>query len=179
MSIVFQKEIPDLIFNNIKKYFSITKNKHGQHQIVFWEYSLKDILINTKMLDESECFISNDFKFKISGEPILVNNDMLAYTIKINIQNSADIEFIFKPYDIEIIVKDFIYWKSFYLYSKKQLHDNGTIYYDVEHDIIPYIIYGQYIYDMEGGSDYSLMELYQKGERNFKNLLLVNAMQNI
>lgn len=179
MSILFQHEIPDLIFNNIKKYFSVTKTKDGRNQISFWDISLKDILIRTKVLDESECFISNDFKFKVSGDPIIVNNEMLAYTIKINVQNSVDIEFIFKPHDVEILVKDFVYWKSCYFHSHKHLHDNGTIYYDVDPAIIPYMIYGQYIYDMEGGSEFSLMQLYQKGEQHFKNLLLVNAMQNI
>lgn len=179
MSILFQNEMPDLIFNNIKRYFSVTKTKNGRNQISFWDVSLKDILIKTKLLDESECFISNDFRFKVSGDPIFVNNEMLAYTIKINVQNSADIEFIFKPYDVEVLVKDFTYWKSCYFHSHQQLHDNGTIYYDVSSAIIPYMLYGQYIYNLACSSEFRLMQYYQNGEQNFKNLLLLKDMENI
>lgn len=179
MSILFHSAIPDLILNNIKRYFSVTKTKSGRDQISFWNVSLKDILIKTKLLDESECFISDDIRFKVYGTPICVNNEMLAYTITINVQNSVDIEFIFKPYDVEILVKDFTYWKACYFHSHQHLHDNGIIYYDVSSAIIPYMIYGQCIYDLECGSEFRLMQYYQKGEQNFKNLLLLKDMANI
>lgn len=179
MKIYLTKDIPYSIIYQINKLFShVVLEARGDH-VKAEDTSLKDFLISSNLLDEQECILSFDFKFTTAVNKIVVNGTVLAVIVKFTVYNSIDIDFIFKPNDIEIVFKDGLYWKSFYFYSKRNLQDNGIIYEGIDPDIIPYMFYGKYITEMEGAVDDSLIELYRKGERNFKNLLVLNDMVNI
>lgn len=179
MSITSNPVIPERIVDQIAKIFTVSTNHRGQLTFKTSDKTLAQILVNAKILDESECIQIKNFKFITAAKPIVVNNIMLAYTVSLNVRNSIDIDFIFKPDNVEILFKDSLYWKSFYFYSKRQLQDDGNIYDNISPDIIPYMLYGKYITEMEGSVDNNLMELYEKGEQNFKNLLILHDMVRI
>ena len=179
MSIILRKEISSKILDKIKKIFTVLTNYRGDIKLIINNKTLKQILVDSQLLDESECVITEYFKFIASGEETIVNGEVVAYTVSLNVRDSIDIDFIFKTDDLEIIFKDALYWKSFYFNSKRYLQDNGNIYEDIDPSIIPYMIYGKYITEMEYSVDNSLIELYRKGERNFRKLLVLNDMVKI
>ena len=179
MAIILNKSIPYSIIERMKKIFTVTFNDRGDLKLLINNKTLKQILVDSQLLDDSECIITEQFRFVASGKETTVNGQVLAYTVSLNVRDSIDIDFIFKPDDLEILFKDSLYWKSFYFYSRRNIQDNGNIYENIAPSIIPYMIYGKYITEMEGAVDNSLIELYRKGERNFKNLLVLNDMVNI
>lgn len=179
MKIYLTKDVPYSITNQINKLFPNMVLDAKANHVKIEGTSLKEFLISSKLLDEQECILSYDFKFTTAVNKIVVNNTVLAVIVKFTVWNSIDIDFIFKPNEIEIVFKDCLYWKSFYFHSKKNLQDNGVIYEDINADIIPYMLYGKYITEMDWAVDDNLIELYRKGERNFKNLLVLSDMVNI
>lgn len=179
MSIILRKEISGKILDKIKKIFTVLTNNRVDNRLLIKNKTLKQILVDSHLLDNSECIIDECFQFIASGQDTIVNGEVLAYTVSLNVRNSIDIDFIFKPNDLEIIFKDALYWKSFYFYSRRTLQDDGRIYEDIDRSIIPYMIYGKYITEIDDSVCDSLIELYRKGERNFKNLLILNDMVKI
>ena len=111
MKIYLTKDVPYSITNQINKLFpDMVLEAKGNH-VKIEGTSLKEFLISSQLLDEQECILSYDFKFTTSVNKIVVNNTVLAVIVKFTVWNSIDIDFIFKPNEIEIVFKDCLYWK--------------------------------------------------------------------
>lgn len=180
MKIHLTKNIPDGIINQISRFFFIAGFNSPSICIKHDQSNLSNILITANILNESECLFKDPISFSTSINTVTVADNILAVILKFDVKDSIDIDFIFKPDSTEIIFKDSLYWRSFYFWNKRELHDSGQIYHDISPAIISYMIHGQYVHEsMEGAVEETLMELYQKGEPHFKNLLVLKDMIKI
>lgn len=180
MIIQLTKSIPNEICIQISKFFNIGLYNGNYLAIKKNGTTLKDLLVRAKIIDQSQCLFDETIRYSPTLSTICVADKVLAVILKIDVQDSMDIEFIFKSDDTQILFKDALYWKSFYFHNEKTLHDCGQIYYDIEPDIISYMVYGKYVHEgIDGPLDESLIELYMKGEQNFKNLLILKDMVKI
>lgn len=180
MKIHLTKNIPDGIINQIARFFFIAGFNSPSIRIKHEQSNLSNILITANILNESECLFKESIPFSTSINTVSIGDNVLAVILKFDVKDSIDIDFIFKPDCTEIIFKDSLYWRSFYFWNKRELHDCGQIYHDISPSIISYMVHGQYVHEnMEGAVEETLMELYQKGEHHFKNLLVLKDMIKI
>jgi hypothetical protein len=179
MKIYITDDIPDSVTDTIAKFFPNVVRQSKNLHVFSGNSTLKNVLIGSGLMADEECISIDNFKFTSSIEKIKTKENVMAVILSINIIDSIDIDFIFKQNDVEIIFKDSLYWKSFYFYYKRQLHDEGINYDGVDPDIISYMLHGKYINEMDYSCHGSLMDLYKKGERNFKNLMVLDDMIKI
>lgn len=180
MKIYLKETVSDKIVENFKTLFANVTKTGEQNIVLKKESSIKSILIESGLLTSTECLIQDDFQWLLTIQSLYAQDTISAVILTVSIADSVDIEFIVSENKIDVIAKDSKYWRSYYDFNKRELHQNNVIFKNIPPDIICYMAYGKEIKELFMlSADKTLMDIYQEDSEDFKNIMLVKEMIRI